>query len=328
MREKNESRVLWVERAQVLGMLMVVLYHSLPHGYDGPEWFEALLGALRYPALAGFFLTSGLFAVKWKRDGWGAYLKRRAARLLTPWLCVSLLMLAPRYAAARMMGVEVHLTAGRVLMSFLDPHGQGIAPHLWFLPTLFLMAALLPALDAVLARPALRRVALAGLLILSALPLALPTVLCLNELKMYLIWYAVGYALSLARGTAAPLAGRRGVAPGVAGLAAFTLTLLMPALPLTAFVQMAGGALALVALAGVSRRDDPLTAAFRGKTYPIYILSMCAQNLAEVVGYSARWPWPATFLAMLALGLAVPVALCAIHARHPLPRWLCLAVGL
>ena len=85
----------------------------------------------------GFFLTSGLFAGKWKRDGWVAYLKKRAVRLLTPWLCVNLLMLAPRYAAARLMGVEVHLTPGWVLMSFLDPHGQGIAPHLWFLPTLF-----------------------------------------------------------------------------------------------------------------------------------------------------------------------------------------------
>jgi hypothetical protein len=77
-----------------------------------------------------------------------------------------------------------------------------------------------------------------------------------------------------------------------------------------------------------SNADDPLTRGFRGRTYCVYILSMCVQNLAEVVGYSARLPWFVTFLMMLAAGLAVPVLLCRWNEKHPLPGWLRAIVGL
>ncbi|MBR1821176.1 MAG: acyltransferase, partial [Clostridia bacterium] len=203
---KDNRRILWVERVQVLSMLLVVLHHCVPHGYDGPQWLFNLLNAIQYPALVCFFLTSGLFAIKWRRDGWGAYMKRRCLRLLPPYFCVNLLMLLPRYVAARLMGVEAHLTVGWVLMSFLDPHGQGIAPHLWFLPTLLIMAALLPLIEAAVGgNRGLLLGTIAALLIGSALPVRLPTLFCCNELKLYLAWYVIGYALARRRGTACPL---------------------------------------------------------------------------------------------------------------------------
>ena len=327
--DHRRGRVLWVERAQVLSMLLVVLHHCVPHGYDGPVWLANLLEAIQYPALVCFFLTSGLFAVRWRRAGYVAYLKKRAVRLLTPYFCVNALMLAPRYAAARMMGVEVRLSVGWVLTSFLDPHGQGIAPHLWFLPTLFLMAALLPAVDALARAPRpVRLGGIAALLAVSALPAPLPTLFCLNELKLYLAFYVIGYALAQARGTDRPLAGPAGLALGGAGLVAFAASLWFMEAPLAPFIQKVGGALALMALAGLSARPDPLTAAFRGKTYVIYILSMCVQNLVEVVGHIARLPWYATFLMMLIIGLAVPCGIWAWNEKHPLPKWLQRVVGL
>ena len=95
MTRTDKNRVLWVERAQVISMLLVVLHHCVPHGYDGPEWLPGLLNAIQYPALVCFFLTSGLFATKWKARGWAAYMKRRCLRLLPPYFCVNLLMLLP-----------------------------------------------------------------------------------------------------------------------------------------------------------------------------------------------------------------------------------------
>ena len=327
--QNNNPRVLWIERAQVFSMLLVVLHHCVPHGYDGPAWLLNLLTAIQYPALVCFFLTSGLLAAGWKRRGWAAYMKRRCLRLLPPYLCVNLLMLAPRYVAARMMGVEVRLTAGWVLTSFLDPHGQGIAPHLWFLLTLLIMNALLPLIDLALGRgKGLRAGVLAALLITSALPVKLPTFLCLNELKLYLAWYALGYALALARGRRNPLKGTAGLTAGLTGLAVFIAALFFPDFALATFLQMAGGGLFLIWLSGCSNADDPLTRTFRGRTYCVYILSMCVQNLAEVVGYSARLPWFVTFLMMLAAGLAVPVLLCRWNEKHPLPGWLRAIVGL
>ena len=327
--QNTGSRILWVERAQLYSMLLVVLHHAVPRGFDGPEWLRALLTAIQYPALVCFFFTSGLLSTRWRKNGWGAYMKKRALRLLTPFFCVNLLMLPPRYAAARLLGYQVSLTPRWFLLSFLDPHGQGIAPHLWFLPTLFIMGALLPAIHAAVSRGRAARLAtLAVLLVLSALPFKLPTLLCLNELKLYLAWYAAGYALALTRGTQRPLRGAAGLALGAAGLTAFALALCLPQGWLTPFIQMLGGAAALVSLAGLGDGPDPLVTAFRGKTYVIYILSMCAQNLVEVAGYAARLPWALTMAAMLAFGLAAPLALHAWNARHPLPRFLRLMTGL
>lgn len=57
-RETNGKRIQWVERVQVLSMLLVVLHHCIPHGYDGPVGLLAVLEAIQYPALACFFLTA------------------------------------------------------------------------------------------------------------------------------------------------------------------------------------------------------------------------------------------------------------------------------
>ena len=329
MTRTDKNRVLWVERAQVISMLLVVLHHCVPHGYDGPEWLLGLLNAIQYPALVCFFLTSGLFATKWKARGWAAYMKRRCLRLLPPYFCVNLLMLLPRWAAARLMGHEARITVGWLLTSFVDPHGQGIAPHLWFLPTLLIMAALTPVIDALTARDRRVRLAtVAALLALSALPVKLPTLLCLNELKLYLAWFVIGYTLAVTGRARDPFPnGKVAGALCGTGAAAFVASLLAPELPIAVYLQMLGG-LTLMTLCLLDPRDDALTAAFRGKTYAIYILSMCAQNLAEVVGYSLHLPWFATFAAMLAVGLAVPCLLWAWNERRPLPGWLRAIVGL
>ncbi|MDO4865031.1 MAG: acyltransferase [Clostridia bacterium] len=326
----NGERIRWVERVQVFSMLLVVLHHCIPHGYDGSAGLLALLEAIQYPALACFFLTSGLFAGKYREAGWPAYMRKRFTRLMTPYFCVNLLMLAPRYVAARLMGFQPKLTPAWLLMSFLNPHGQGIAPHLWFLPTLLLCASLLPVLDALMGRGrAARSALLVALLALSLMPVRLTSLFCLEELRRYLVFYAAGHALARTRGLDCPLRGRAGRAVGAAGLAAFALILILcPASPLAAGWYALGGGAALLALAGLSAGNDPLTRFFRGKTFTIYILSMCAQNLAEAVGYSARLPWFVTAGAMLVLGLAVPCAWHRLDRAHPLPRFLRLMTGL
>ena len=325
---RSSNRVLWVERAQVVAMLLVTLHHSVPRGYNGPLWLMGALEAIQYPALATFFLTSALFAGKWHEVGLGAYLKSRFVRLMTPYFCVNLLMLAPRYLAARALGYQPKLTLGWLAMSFLDPHGQGVMPHLWFLPALFIMSALLPAIDAALSRKTPRWIALVGLLALSVWPVTLPTLLCLNELKLYLFWYAAGRALARDDVSQSPLRGRAGLMAGGVGLMVFVATIFMDGMPMAEAMQMIGGALALFEISGLSPRDDALTALFRGKTYVIYILSMCVQNLVEVVCYAAKAPWFVALPAMLAAGLALPLAVSRVNDRHPFPRAVRLIIGL
>lgn len=325
--KKPSNRILWVERAQVIAMLLVTLHHSLPRGYGGPLWLSNALEAIQYPALACFFLTGALFAGKWRQIGLWAYLKGRFIRLMTPYFCVNLLMLAPRYLAAKALGYRPNLTVGWLAMSFLDPHGQGIAPHLWFLPALFMLSALLPVIDAALSRTVPRRIALAGLFILSVWPVALPTLLCLNELKLYLFWYAAGLALARGDVSRPPLRGRMGLAVGWLGLVVFIATLVVKDAPMAAALQTVGGALALFEISGLSPRDDALTGLFRGKTFVVYVLSMCVQNLVEVVCYAAKLPWFVSLPAMFVAGLAVPLMIGLWNERHPLPKPVRLMLG-
>ena len=326
---KKGERIAWVEWVQVVSMLLVTLHHCVPHGYAGPQWLLKLLNAIHHPALVGFFLTGGMLARHWRRSGWRAYMKKRFIRLMTPYFCVNLAMLPPRYAAARLMGARVSLSLRWLLTSFLDPHGQGIMPHLWFLPALLIMSALLPVIDLVADRrcPA-RHLSIGALLVLSALPVTWPTFLCLNELRLYLAWYVIGYALKEVFNENPPLRGSAGLAAGALGLAAFIATLYFDGVPLAPFIQMAGGGAFQLAAASLSKPGNPLAAAFRGKTYVIYLLSLCVQNLVEVAGYTANLPWWITALGMLAAGLAVPCAIWAWNARHPWPKPLRLMVGL
>ncbi|MBR2798172.1 MAG: acyltransferase [Clostridia bacterium] len=326
----EKGRIPWVERLQVLCMLLVVVHHCVPNSYSGPEVLERLLDTLHYPALAGFFLASGLFAGKWRQDGWRVYLKKRFLRLMTPYFCINLLMLAPRYGASVLMGVQPDLSLEWLVLSLLDPHEEGIAPHLWFLPTLMIMSTMLPVLDVlVCGKRAPRLATLAVLLTLSLLPLTLPTLLCLDELKLYLFWFALGLAVGKTWDIRRfLLTNSCAMALGVTGSMLFAAQVAWPELPLTLFSTTVSGLLALLAACVPSRGTDALAAAFRGRTFNIYVLSMCVQNMVEVLGALCHVPWAITALAMLILGLALPWCFCAWEARHPLPRPLRLAVGL
>ena len=115
---------------------------------------------------------------------------------------------------------------------------------------------------------------------------------------------------------------------GWLGLMVFIATLVMENAPMAVALQTVGGALALFEISGLSPRDDALTGLFRGKTFVIYVLSMCVQNLVEVVCYAAKLPWLISLPAMFVLGLAVPLAIGCWNERHPLPKPVRLMIGL
>ena len=332
MGDNRSGRRNWIALLQTLSMLLVVVHHSVPHGYAGPTWLLALVNAIRWPALACFFLTSGALATRWRARGWGKYMKGRFLRLMTPFFFINLLMLAPRYVAARALGSKFRLSLSWLALSFLNPHGQGIMPHLWYLPTLFICAALLPLIDLSAWRSRAVRVATgAALLALSAWPVTLPTLLCLNEIKLYLFWYWLGYALSATRGLDCPVPRKYAPLVGVAGLAVFLSALAMADGPLTPAAFMAGGAALLVSLSALG--GLPAWAAWLSpRGFTIYLLSLCAQNLVEAVGYGVGCPWALTAAAMLVVGLTVPCLVYAlggkIKSASPAANLLRLIVGM
>ena len=308
-------------------MLMVVAHHCMPRGYSGPGWLADLLECLQYPALACFFLTGGFLAFGHGGEGWRDYLKRRFVRLMVPFFAVNLLTLIPRYVTARLLGVRPNITLSWLVLSFLDPHSKGISPHLWFLMAAFLCALLLPLFESVIRRgPHARRICILALMGFSALPVRLPTLFCLDELKLYACWYVLGLAMACAGGEGRwPL--RRGWV-AAAGLIAFGGCVLLAGRFVSPTLCALSGGAAVLWLCGKLKVPNLLTERFARQTYVIYLLSMGVQNLMEAIGYSLGWPWYLMAVAMFTAGLCVPCGVYRLNRWRPFPRAVRIMLGL
>ena len=334
----EKKRLVWAELAQVFSMLLVVFHHSTPNYTDVPGALAAFAGSVHLPALAVFFLCSGYFAAGWEKTSYGRYLGRRAARLLIPWVAVSLLMLLPKALLSAPQARSEMLSPLNLLLSFADPHGRGICPHLWFLPTLFLLSLTVVLLRYV-ARSRIASVLVpAALFALTVPDLPVPTLFCLNEVRLYLFWFVLGYVLG-ARRLFASCGRAVGIGSSVCavlfGAASVLLILYGRSLPVfRALVTVSGAVAILAASVALERPLERFTAFFRGKTFLIYLLSLCAQNFVEVLANRLGVPGSAAFALLFVTGLAVPLAIEAVLraitvvTKKPLPAFVRYALGL
>lgn len=332
----SRPRLRWVEIAQILSMLVVVFHHSAPRGYEITGLFRLLADTLHYPALAVFFLTSGLFAGRYAPGGYPDYLAKRAQRLLLPWVVANLLMLVPKLLVEKLSGGSAAFSAGDLAMSFLQPRGLGILPHLWFLPTLFILNAATPLFRPLLDQSTVSKaIILLVLFTLSAIPVQAPRILCINDLRIYAFFFFAGFLFRDRWTVAAPRFSALSVC------LTFVLFLLYAALLRsrdslgTVFrpCNTLAGLAFLIAFAMIfASRLSILSRLFAGKTFIIYIYSLCFQNFAEVLSLRAGLPLVAAASANFFLGLAIPMLMFAVlartDARWKLPVWFKAAFGI
>lgn len=331
----SKQRIEWIELAQILSMILIVFHHSMPNFTAVHPILAGLGGTLHYPALALFFFASGWLATGWAERGYPGYIGRRAVRLLVPWIVISLLMLLPKALLASPQARADLLSVGRLGWALLDPHGQGIMPHLWYLPALFLLCLLVPLLE----RAARHKPAVVILLVAAFACACLPeswvkvtTVLCLNEIRMYLFWFLLGYFGRKRLGEIR--FGKSLLIPAavLSWTAALLLVFFAGAFPfarvlITAFGFVGILSLALLAAGGLR----PLILFFRGKTMCVYLWSLCAQNLVEVLAGKVHLNGELACLIMFVTGLAVPLAICALFSlieKLSGRRWKALRVAL
>lgn len=328
-------RLLWVEIAQILSMLVVVFHHSAPKGYEVTGLFHLLTHTLHYPALAVFFLASGLFAGRYAPGGYPAYLAKRALRLLLPWVVANLLMLGPKLLVDKLSGGSGTFSLTDLAMSFLQPRGLGILPHLWFLPTLFILNAATPLSRPLRDKPDVSRILLLFVLFaLSAFPASAPRIFCINDLRVYAFYFFTGFLFRDRWIAATPRLSLPAVVATIALLALYAALLrfhdsLGKAFPPCNTVVGLAFLLAFSML--FAERVSILRRLFAGKTFIIYIYSLCFQNFAEVLSLRAGLPLAAAATVNFLLGLAIPMLMFAVlarfDARWKMPVWLKAAFG-
>ena len=306
--EKNSARIEWMELAQIISMLFIVFHHSLPNYTSVVPVAEAFANTVHIPALAVFFFFSGYWSISWKKKGYFGYITQRAVRLLIPWIVLSVIMMIPKAALSNPESREAMRSVQGVAMMLVDPHRHGVLPHLWFLPALFIMTLFVYPWERACTSRSLSAIGLFSAFLLTCLPYQWTTILCINRIKNYLFWYLLGYYIH--RNNKHINVSHKGLLGImlICNLITVAVILLMETNTLSRILVAVFGMPGILSFSSyMETRMKWLTGVFRGKTFCIYLLSMCAQNFAEVFLSRMDINGNISMLIMFAVGLAVPM---------------------
>jgi fucose 4-O-acetylase-like acetyltransferase len=310
------TRRLDLDRAKGIAMLLVVFGHLVAGASpEGAGWYDQLRYAIYRFHMPFFLYLSGYVAMlagaaATPASGWAGLARRRAARLLVPFLLVGLLIILGKIATAGVLLVDDPPEGlGQGLWQMLVWTEDSPATMIWYLWVLFLCSVLVPPMLAL-------GIGTTGLVLLGlALQLVpLPPLAYLDRFGSHFVFFAIGCWVARREGAALPVFDRWQVLWWAALLAALAAALAEWLTPAQALLLC--GILAVPALHGavrlppVSRWDWPL---FLGRySMVIYLFNTIAIGLAKAMLVKAGLPWDAAWLPvhlplLMAAGIFLPV---------------------
>ncbi len=323
-------RRLDLDAAKGIAILLVVSGHIVATTPpDGVQWYDTLRYALYRFHMPFFLYLSGYVAgltgvLSAPPAGWPRLVRKRAARLLPPFLLVGLLILAGKLAAMQLAFVDNApngLWGG--LASLFWHTANSPATSVWYLLVLFIAT--------VAALPVVRLAGTTGLLLafLALQPLPVPPVMYLDRFASHAVFFALGAWVAMREDQLLPLFGRwLGLwwLAFLASLVAAVAGLMGPRLALLVCGTLAVPALhGLVRTQAVARLRWPLW--LGGYSMVIYLFNTIAIGMAKAalllagIGWTAAGFWLHAPLLMLA-GVALPILGKQLVLRHvpPLDR--------
>jgi fucose 4-O-acetylase-like acetyltransferase len=193
----GKARRLDLDRAKGLGILLVVLGHlaakSQPQGND---WFAYLQTALYQFHMPFFMYLSGYVcylsgAARAAPAAWPHLIKRRAARLVVPFVIFGLALIVGKLAAAQFIHVDnTPVSLPRALIGMIWDTDNSPAISVWYIFVVFVLTILTPAMFW------FTRGRLAPLLLLAAVVylLPIPHVMYLDRVARFLLFFSLGGA--------------------------------------------------------------------------------------------------------------------------------------
>lgn len=139
--EKSKRWCVQIDNLYAIGTILVVFGHSHSSDWDtfSKTFLESAINFIYTFHMPLFFLIAGfLFANSnsFRKNGYKIWIKRKAERLLTPYVILSLVALVPKYY------IENHGFEGfslkYVIEALLIPR-MGVWGHFWFLPVLMML---------------------------------------------------------------------------------------------------------------------------------------------------------------------------------------------
>lgn len=142
---EREGRLKFIEYMQVIGIILVVAYHSVymyPDGKHGDTIFILkLLGTLRMPMfmfVSGFLMVLSTRLTSEPKHKPHKFIAGKMKRLLVPFVTLTLVTFVPRTLMSGMADDTISMTWENLLMSLVSADRM-VIPYLWFLQASFVL---------------------------------------------------------------------------------------------------------------------------------------------------------------------------------------------
>lgn len=188
-----QNRISYLSTARIIGILLVVLGHSYPFNVPIPQSLEFLRTVIYSFHMPLFVFLSGFLAARSSRSP-KDYIAGRAKRLLIPYFVLSLAAFLPKLLVQSYINDTVSFSFAYLIRSELVPR-ENVWGHFWFLPVIFFLGVF----SALMRTPLKKRRVQISVLVCSYLMLWLPKTtdwFALEDLRLNLFWYVLGYVLS------------------------------------------------------------------------------------------------------------------------------------
>lgn len=295
-----KKRISYLSTARVIGILLVVLGHSYPFNVPLGQGFEFLRTFIYSFHMPLFVFLSGFLAAKSNhipKD----YIANRAGKLLIPYFVLSLAFFLPKVLLQGYLNDTVSFSFTYLLRSELIPR-ENVWGHFWFLPVIFYLGVFSVLLKTVFQKPWARTI----ILICSYLVLWLPKTtdwFALEDLRLNLFWYVLGYILSDCDGLER-LIKKKFWLLGIP--LAWVLLWLKVSLPALIPLLMIG---AVLCVSSMIKAKCKIYAFLDRHSFTIFLLSCPVQAAAEIIlNRILHLPVWLCVTGMFAVGIAGPIA--------------------
>ena len=320
------SRKHWyeIDNLYTMGTFLVILGHSHSSDWDSfaGRPLETMINFIYLFHMPLFFFIAGFLFDNSKapeKNGYVSWLKKKAVRLLTPYVVLSVIALIPKYY------FENHSWSGigsYVLRALVFPR-EGVWGHFWFLPVLLLVYAIFGIWKVTAKgfdRKGVLPITFLAALLLYFLPLN-TNCLGISDLHQALVYFVLGmllHRLLNAKEWQQCLKGRKQGVYALTMLAELAISAIgyhyfysNIAYRFAAACLMILFCLELAEIIG----ELPFCKWISSNNFTIYIYSWPAQAVAMVFASRIGFGWLMTSVMMFMTGILVPVCMILIYRR-------------
>lgn len=203
MPTQQRGRSLYLDYAKAIGILLVVVGHA--RFFGDAQWAATLNEVIYSFHMPLFLFVSGYVYIRFSSsDGYAATVRKKTRRLMVPYLAMSVLLIVVKLLSPANDVTVSPVTPMSLLRMFYRPEAGYFLWFIYVLWELFLVTALFTTSRS-------RRWLLLAAFVLLVVPVTLPDVMCLNQLKSSAFFFVLGCVAADNEGVYGYLMRQRGV---------------------------------------------------------------------------------------------------------------------